>query len=288
MKTLAMPIHLPEGKTCAVCLTFDFDALSVWITSFGVNTPGGISRGEFGPRVGVPRLLSLLDKYQIPTTWFVPGHTADTYPQVVKEVFRKGHEVAHHGYAHKTPNGLSIEQEKEEIVRGIHSIEVVTGKAPLGYRSPAWDFSNNTVRLLVDHGFKYDSSLMADDYTPYKCRSGDRPHIDKAFEFGNEVDLLEFPPSWSLSDWEHFEYVCLVPSIWPGLRASSTVLENWQQDFDYMYENVPGGIMVITMHPQVIGRGHRMKMLEKFIQFISLKQGACFARMIDLAQSWND
>jgi len=282
-----MPIHLDEGKKCAVCLTFDFDALSIWLTSFGVNTPGYISRGEFGPRVGAPRLLRLLDKYRISTTWFVPGHTADSYPQVVKEISRKGHEIAHHGYAHKTPRGLSKEDETEEIVKGIQAIKAVTGKVPVGYRSPAWDVSVNTVDRLVDHGFKYDSSLMADDYTPYKCRTGDKPHIDKAFEFGHEVDLIEFPPSWSLCDWEHFEYVPL-GSILPGLRASSTVLENWQQDFDYMHESVPGGIMVITLHPQVIGRGHRMKMLEKFIQNVLSNQDTYFARLIDLAQSWKD
>jgi len=282
-----MPIYLPQGKKCAVCLTFDFDALSVWLGGFGLKTPAHISRGEYGARVGAPRLLSLLEKYHIITTWFTPGHTADTYPELVREISRRGHEIAHHGYSHKTPVELGEEEEVEELVKGIQSIESVTGKRPLGYRSPAWDLSDKTIELLLRHGFKYDSSLMADDYTPYRCRVGDRPLIDRAFEFGEEVDIIEFPPSWSLSDWEHFEYTLSPSSVWPGLRAASAVQENWEADFEYMYENIPSGIFVITMHPQVIGRGHRMMMLERLIQRMA-RPDVHFTTLIDLANSWKD
>src|SRR3990172_8998268 len=97
-----MPIHLPRGKRSAVCLTFDFDALSVWLAG-GLDTPFHISRGEFGARVGVPRILALLEKYGIPATWFIPGHTIDTYPELVKQINNAGHEIAHHGYCHEAP-----------------------------------------------------------------------------------------------------------------------------------------------------------------------------------------
>jgi peptidoglycan/xylan/chitin deacetylase (PgdA/CDA1 family) len=283
-----MPIHLPEGKKCAVCLTFDFDAISVWLGAFGVSTPASVARGEYGARVGAPRLLSLLDKYEIKTTWFIPGHTVDTYPELIREINRRGHEIAHHGYSHKTPVEVDQAEELRELLKGMESIKSAIGKYPQGYRSPAWDISTNTINLLRDHNFKYDSSLMADDYTPYKCRIGDKPFIDKAFEFGKEVNMIEFPPSWSLCDWEHFEYTLLPSSVWPGLRAASGVLENWQADFEYMYQYVPSGVFTLTMHPQVIGRGHRMMMLESFVRKMTSTPGTYFARLIDLANSWKD
>ncbi len=253
-----------------------------------MNTLGCVSRGEYGARVGVPRLLSLLDKYHTPTTWFVPGHTVDTYPELVGEINARGHEIAHHGYGHRTPTELSESEELEELLKGIESIKSVVGQTPKGYRAPSWDISSNTIRLLCDHGFRYDSSLMGDDYTPYKCRIGDKPSIDKAYEFGKEVDLIEFPPAWSLSDWEHFEYTMLPSSVWPGLRAASAVQENWEADFQYMYENVPLGVLTLTMHPQVIGRGHRIMMLERLIRNIASKPGVYFTRLTDLASSWKD
>jgi len=283
-----MPIHLPHGRTGAVCLTLDFDAVSLWLGTFGLKTPAYLSRGEYGARVGVPRLLSLLDKYQIKTTWFVPGHTVDTYPELVRDISRRGHEIAHHGYCHENPAALKEEEESGVLLKGITSIQAVTGQRPVGYRSPAWDVSDNTIKLLRSHDFKYDSSLMADDYTPYRCRIGDKPFTDRAFEFGEETDIIEFPVSWSLDDWPQFEYAFWAPSVWPGLRQASAVLENWEADFEYMLENLSPGVFVLTMHPQVIGRGHRMKMLEKLIRSMVSRPEVCFTRLADLAQSWKD
>jgi len=282
-----MPIHLPHGKKCAVCLTFDFDALSYWLIS-GLDTPFYISRGEFGARVGVPRLLALLEKYQIPATFCVPGHSADTYPQLVKRINDAGHEIAHHGYCHEIPETLDEMEEEKLLVKGIESIEAVTGKVPLGYRAPSLKMSKNTVKLLVEHGFRYDSTLTGDDYTPYKCRVGDTPSTDGPFKFGKEIDLIEIPVALSLGDWEHFEVEATPTAVWPGLRAASDVLENWQADFDYMYDNVSSGVMVLVMHPQVIGRGHRIRMLERFIQMIGSKPGVYFTKLIDLANCWRD
>jgi peptidoglycan/xylan/chitin deacetylase (PgdA/CDA1 family) len=207
---ISLPIHLLGGKKFAICLTIDFDAMSSWL-ALGLATPAYTSRGEFGARVGVPRLLSLLEKYQIQATWFIPGHTIDTYPEIAKEISRRGHEIAHHGYCHENPAKLSQNEENDILLKGMKSIQSVTGGTPAGYRSPAWDVSANTLKLLRDNGFKYDSSLMGDDYRPYKCRINDNPLTDRAFEFGEEIDIIEFPVSWSLDDWPHFEYVFSPP-----------------------------------------------------------------------------
>jgi len=280
-----LSVNQSPDRKYAVCLTFDFDAVSSWL-ALGLTTPAYLSRGEYGARVGVPRILSLLKKYQIPATWFVPGHTIDTYPELVKEISRGGHEIAHHGYCHENPAKLSEPEESEIILKGIESIRSVTGQPPAGYRSPAWDVSNNTIRLLRDHGFRYDSSLMGNDYTPYKCRINDKPWTDRAVEFGEEVDILEFPVSWSLDDWPHFEYVFSPPFLWPGLRAASAIQENWLSDFEYMCESVSVGVFVLTMHPQVIARGHRMMMLERLIRIMISKPDAYFSRLGDLVDSW--
>ena len=246
-----MPKHL-------VSLTFDFDALSIWV-AMGLTTPTAISRGEFGV-VGARRLLATLAKRDISSTWFIPGHTLDTYPDVCKEIHDAGHEVAHHGYDHISPVGLDRAAELDQLRRGNDAIERVTGTRARGYRSPAWDLSPCSVELLLDEGFSYDSSMMAHDYLPYRARTGDHIVAGEPVRFGEETDLLELPISWSLDDFPHFEYF-----RGAGLHAATGVLENWLEDYSYMIENEPGGVITYTCHPFVIGRGHRMRMLERLI-----------------------
>lgn len=275
--------RLADGKKYVVCLTFDFDAISGWI-SMGRKTPGYLSRGEFGAKVGARRVLDLLQKFEIRSTWFVPGHTAETYPEVTKEVSEHGHEIAHHGYVHESTSNLSEEEERNVLLRGIQALESVTGKRPLGYRSPSWDFTRSTVKLLAQNGFVYDSSLMADDYTPYMCRDGDFVDDGGRMHFGKQVNLIEFPVSWSLDDWPHFEYFRSEGGMVPGLRSASDVYENWRADFDYMRRHLDWGVYTITFHPQVIGRGHRMILLEKLVKYFRSFSNVRFSALIDVAR----
>lgn len=279
-----MKLLFPEGKRYAICLTFDFDAIALWIGSFGLKTPGYLSRGEFGVRVGVPRILSLLDKYGIKSTWFVPGHTAETFPQQVKEVFKRGHEIAHHGYLHENISRLSLEEECEVIQRGLKALERTVGQRPYGFRSPSWEFSDNTIKILLKNGFKYDSSLMADDFKPYLCREGDQIDKDGRLVFGKETKLIEFPVSWSMDDWPHFEFLQTQLGLYQGLRSIEDVFENWRADFDYMVSNLEWGVYTLTFHPQVIGRGHRMVLLENMINYFRKFNTVFFARLIDVAK----
>lgn len=247
-----------------VCLSFDFDAISLWIGPMGAKSPSMISRGEFGA-VGVMRILRLLEREAIPATFFVTGHTAETYPTQTRAIAEAGHEIGHHGYLHENPIDLSPEDEERVLLRGLAALDAVTGVRPTGYRSPSWDNSPNTIDLLLKHGFRYESSLMADDFTPYWARTGDAIDLEGPYRFGQSVDLVELPVSWLLDDFPHFEYIRLPNRVSPGLSAASKVEEIWRDEFDFMVRDVPGGVFTLTMHPQVIGRGHRVLMLERLI-----------------------
>jgi len=188
-----------------VCVTFDFDAMS-GLMARGLTTPNYISRGEFGP-VAIPRILDLLKKYGVKSTFFSPGFTIETYPAQNEAILEAGHEIGHHGWTHLPPHKMTREQEEANLVRGNETIKKLTGKYARGYRSPSWDLSENSVDLLVKHGFVYESSLMGNDYTPYRCRQGDVVDIDKPLIFGNATRLIEIPIAWSLDDFPHFEFL---------------------------------------------------------------------------------
>jgi peptidoglycan/xylan/chitin deacetylase (PgdA/CDA1 family) len=268
----------------SVCLTFDLDAISLWLGPFQARSPSMISRGEFGV-IGARRILDLLDRYGIRATWFVPGHTADTYPAIVAEVHARGHEIGHHGYCHENPIALDVDREREVIEKGIAALRRITGEPPWGYRSPSWDLSPHTIRLLLEYGFGYDSSMMADDFHPYWCRQGDTFDLESAYHFGDPVDLVEMPVTWGLDDFPAFEYVSLPNKLYPGLRSPDQVDAIWMGDFTYMCRHVPDGVLTLTMHPQVIGRGHRMLFLERIIESILAADGS-FVRMGDYVRRW--
>jgi len=263
-----------------VCLTFDFDAMSVW---FGYDhvTPAMLQRGEYGARVGVPRLLQMLERHGLPATFFVPGHTLESFPEPSLAILEAGHEVAHHSYAHVDPSGQAPDEERADMERALGALDRL-GVRPLGYRSPSADLSEATLGLLEEHGFLYDSSLMADDYRPYRPRIGDRVSQQEPLVRGREAALWELPMSFELDDWPHFQFN--FDPIRVGLSAPSKVLEIWTGELDWMHREVDGGVLIVTMHPQVIGRGHRVAMLERFVDHCRALPGVEFARMGDVAQ----
>lgn len=262
------------------CITFDFDAMS-GLVARGLTTPTPVSRGEFGA-VALPRILELLKRYGIKASFFIPGVVIGTYPRECEQILAAGHEIGHHGWTHVPPANLTPEQEEDGLIRGIDIIRKLTGDAPRGYRSPSWDLSTSTVELLLRHGFLYESSMMGNDHEPYRVRQGDVVSIDEPMQFGKPTPLIELPISWTLDDFPHFEYLRVGQSLAPGLQNASGVLENWVNDFEYMRQTCDWGILTYTCHPYVIGRGHRMIMLEKLLnslqeknaQFITLEQAA--------------
>ncbi len=272
----------PKDPDIKIALTFDFDTYTNWIGSVGASSPSMISRGEFGP-IGARRILALLAEYKASATFFIPGATAISYPRVVAAIRDAGHEIGHHGWVHENPVNLDRDTERQILERGIEALEKVTRIRPVGYRSPSWDNSPNTVKLLLDHGFEYESSLMGNDFEPYWCRVEDQWSKSEPYQFGAPTSLVEMPVAWHLDDWPWFEYI---PGQAQGLRSPSTVLEIWKGEFEYLYYQVGRGILIITMHPQCIGRGHRLLMLKEFLTYLVSHSGVRFSTCIDYVRDW--
>jgi peptidoglycan-N-acetylglucosamine deacetylase len=263
-----------------VCLTFDFDTQSGFIAR-GMTSPTALSRGEFG-LVGARRILDLLRSHRIRATWFVPGFTIESHPRACEQIVEGGHEIAHHSWSHVPPAQQSRAEEEADLIRANKAIAQLAGREARGYRSPSWELSENTIELLLAHGFKYDSSMMGGDYWPYRARRGDVAELGTPFRFGEETPLIEMPISWSLDDYPHFEFVRTATSVLAGLQSGRIVMESWFDEFRYMKKSVEWGVLTYTMHPFVIGRGSRMLALEDLVEKL-IAAGAVFMTMEDAA-----
>lgn len=268
--------------TTTVCLTFDFDAVSLWVSTFKLTTPTPLSRGEFGARIGVPRILDVLAKKAVPATFFVPGHTAVNFPEAVRAIAGKGHEIALHGYCHETPVGRTRDEEMDLLKRSVEKLRATlgTGYTPTGYRSPSWDLSQNSIGCLEELGLTYDSSMMADDFRPYVPRKGTAAD-EETFTPGTPARLIEMPVAWELDD---FPYFCRVGRINEGLKSPDDVFAIWKDEFDYCREEIEDGVYTLTMHPQVMGRGPRMRMLERLIDHMQTHADVRFSTVADEAK----
>lgn len=276
-------INLPAGKKIAVNLGIDFDAQSLWLGAFNRPSPSYMSRGEFGAEVGMPRILELFKRKDIKSTFFIPAHTIDTFPEICKKTVDAGHEIGHHGYFHENPTLIDRDYEKYLMDLAFKSHEKVLGLRPVGYRSPYWDYSDNTLDLIEEAGFIYDSSLMARDLVPYRPQrwqiNWESPNIA-----GKASHVLEIPVSWYLDDFPAFAYT----GGQEGMSDTDGVLRRWIDIFDYAYNHVENSAYVLTLHPQVIGRPHHMIMFERLIDHIQSHDGVWFASLEEIARAWED
>ena len=254
MSIAAQPISWPNGARCAASFSFDVDAESAML---GVSTThadrmSAISHQAYGPLTGVPRLLKVLAKHGLTSTFFVPGYTALRYPDVIRSIVDHGHEIAHHGYLHEPMAGLTEGQEAAILDRGSDVLESVTGSRPTGYRAPMWELNWHSPKLLSDRGFLYDSSLMDADH-PYELA------VDRA------GPIVEIPIQWALDDWEQY---CYVPDFaGTGLIESPVkAMEMWRLEFDAMRE--AGACFVLTNHPFLSGRPSRARALDELIEYV--------------------
>jgi len=271
------------GTRVNVCLTFDFDAMSLWIGyPHKSNNPAALSRGEFGA-VAVPRILALLERRGLHATFFVPGHTALAFPHLVSAIAERGHEIGHHGWVHENPADFDREGEHLNIERGLDALSQTAGVKPVGYRSPGGALSTNTVELLLEFGFLYDSSCSASDFYPYYLRQGDVWSQTEPYVFGRPSRLVEVPWAWHLEDFASVEFQ---PPFGTNIYPPSVLREIWQGDFDYAYDNCPDAVYDLVLHPQAIGRGHRLTMLEAFIDYMASKRDVVFATMSDVVTKW--
>ena len=270
-----------------VCLTFDFDAISVWPGALGMTSPSAVSRGEFSGRVGVPRVLDGLKREGVSATFFVPGITVEAWPDLCRRMRDEGHEIGHHGYHHMTPVTLEEAAERDQLEKGLEAIDrVLDGHRAVGYRSPGADLSPNSTRLLAENGFIYESSMSAQDFEPYWCRTGDVIEPSGVATFGPEVELLEIPFSWTLDDFPQMEFVLTPNGVFlEGLSDPEKCERMWLADLDYMVEEIPGGVYTMCFHPETIGRGARIRVLERMLAR-GKEHGAQFMTARAAAEDW--
>lgn len=279
-----MPLELPAGKRLAVSLGADFDAHCVWMGTFGLSSPGYLSRGEFGAEVGVPRLLELFDRHRIRTTWCVPTHTMRTFPDRFAAIVEAGHEIAAHGCYHERVPTLEAAEERRLLELQLADHQRFVGRLPQGYRSPAWDFSDATLGLLEEHGFVWDSSLMGRDFEAYRPRPVISVDREAGNRFGPPSPIIELPVSWYLDDFPALE---LLPRG-SGLGSPDELFARCRAHFDFAYQRVPGGVFALTVHPQTIGRAHALIEFERFVDYVTSHDGAWLTTLGDIASSWKD
>jgi peptidoglycan/xylan/chitin deacetylase (PgdA/CDA1 family) len=236
-------------------LTFDIDAETMWTARDPAlaQRPVLMSQASYGWKIGVWRIMEFLRKYDIKTTFFIPGLVVEQRPHVVEALLKDGHEISHHSYTHAWITKLSPEQEREEMERGFQAIKKATGYAPRGYRSPVGELSPVSLDLMLEYGFSY-SSNFADNDSPYLLSAN-----------GRQTDIVELCWRWAMDDATFFHYH---PGVLPGrtMQAPSVALETWKAEFDVLHAE-DNRFLMIAMHPQVIGQPARMKMLDEFIQY---------------------
>ncbi len=267
-----VPVAWPAGMRAAACLTFDVDAEAAVLTAdiAAINRMSPMSHQSYGPLVGVPRILGLLKRHGIRSTFFVPGYTAHRYPEVVRAIVADGHEVAHHSYFHENTAGMDAKIEADMIDLGLRALYEVAGVRPTGYRAPMWEMNYHTPALLAERGFLYDSSLMDSDH----------PYVLEVEASGSPSSLVEVPVSWALDDWEQYAFL-------PGLIGSGLIespakaLEMWTLELGAVYRL--GALFSLTCHPFLSGRPSRMEALDKLAEHMKALPGLWIATMHEVA-----
>lgn len=257
----------PAGAAVAVSFTFDVDAESGFLGDGPeyARRLTTLSEGRFGVVRGLPRILELLAAHAIPATFFVPGHTADAHPAAVRAILDGGHEVGHHGYLHLRTDRISLPEQRDEIERGLAALDRVGAPRPVGYRSPAWEMTEETFDLLAAAGFAYDSSCMGDD----------RPYVER----WSGGEILELPVHWSLDDWPRFGWSI---DLGGNVGAADELFGAWHAE--YLAARAEGGHVTFTMHPEVIGRRYRLAQLAKLMDRMVADGDVWFARLDAVAE----
>ena len=274
----------------------DVDAVAGWLGSYGgEDSPDDISRGLFAGEVGSPRLLKLFERMQIKTTWFIPGHSIETFPEQMQAVANAGHEIGVHGYSHENPIAMTRQQEADVLDKSIELITRLAGRKPTGYVAPWWEFSNVTNELLIERGILYDHSLMHHDFQPYRVRVGDAwTRIDyskdardwmKPLVRGRETNLIEIPANWYLDDLPPMMFIKKAPNS-HGFVNPRDIEQMWRDQFDWVYREYDYAVFPITIHPDVSGRPQVLLMLERLFEYISGHAGVKFVRMEEMANDY--
>ena len=274
----------------------DVDAVAGQLGSYGgEDSPCDISRGLFAGEVGSIRLLELFDRWGIKTTWFIPGHSIETFPEQMKRVAEAGHEIGMHGYSHENPIDMTPEQEEEVMDKCIQLITELCGRRPTGFVAPWWEFSPVSNELLLKKGIKYDHSLMSHDFQPFYVRIGDSwTKIDyslQAHEWmkplvrGEETDLIDIPANWYTDDLPPMMFIKSAPNS-HGFVNPRDIEELWRDQFDWVYREYDYAVFTFTIHPDVSGRPQCLMMLERLYNYIVRHPGVRFTTFDEIADDF--
>jgi peptidoglycan/xylan/chitin deacetylase (PgdA/CDA1 family) len=284
------------AKDIKVVFGVDIDAVGGWLGSYGgEDSPSDIQRGLFAGEIGTPRLLHLFQKYNLPATWFIPGHSIETFPDQVKEIVDAGHEIGCHGYSHENPIAMTLQQEKDVLRKTVDLVEKVSGKRPRGYVAPWWEMSESTAELLLAEGFTYDHSQGLHDFMPFYARVGDTwTKIDytkeaeswmKPLVRGNIVDLVEIGANWYVDDLPPMMFIKNSPNS-HGFVNPRDIEEMWRDQFDWVYQEMDYAVFPFTIHPDVSGRPQVLLMLERLIKYINGHEGVTWVTMEEAADDF--
>ena len=261
------PATWPHGARCAVALSFDSDHETNELRDGGKSI-GRIAWGQYGNRVGVPRLVKLLGKYDVHATFYVPAVVALTYPDEQRALVAAGHEIGIHGWIHELNSVLPYENERDLMMRAADTLTQITGVRPVGLRTPSWDFSPDTLRIETEMGLLYDSSLMADE---------------DCYELlldGEPTGIVEVPVEWVRDDAVYF-----MMHRFQGLRPytpPADVFDIFRREFDAAYEE--GGLCQLTFHPHIVGYRSRIWIVEELIRHAQARGGVWFGTHAQVAQ----
>lgn len=254
------------GARCAIALSFDSDHETSELRDGGKSI-GRMSWGQYGNRVGVPRILALLARHDVKATFYVPAVVALLHPQEQRVIVGEGHEIGIHGWIHELNSVLPYEAERDLMLRSADTLEKVSGQRPVGLRTPSWDFSPNTLRIEKEMGLAYDSSLMADE---------------DCYELlldGEPTGIVELPVEWVRDDAVYFmmnRFSALRPYTPP-----SDVLDIFRRELDAAYDE--GGIFQLTCHPHIIGYRSRIWIVDELIRHAKAKGNVWFATHAEIA-----
>jgi peptidoglycan-N-acetylglucosamine deacetylase len=294
-KEETVPEH-DRGKEIFCCIGVDVDAVAGWLGSYGgEDSPCDITRGLFAGEIGTPRLLQLFHRLGLRTTWFIPGHSIETFPQQMQMVADAGHEIGLHGYSHENPVAMTPEQEEAVLHKSMALIEQLSGKRPRGYVAPWWELSAATVGLLLQNGIAYDHSRMDNDFHPFYARVGDTwTKIDyakpaatwmKPLVRGTETDLVEIGANWYVDDLPPMMFIKKAPNS-HGFVNPRHLEEIWRDQFDWVYREYDYAVFPITIHPDVSGRPQVLLMLERMIAHINRHDGVRWATFAEVADDF--
>ncbi|PHH88154.1 hypothetical protein CDD83_7891 [Cordyceps sp. RAO-2017] len=277
-------------KRVQITYGVDVDAVAGWLGSYGgQDSPHDISRGIFAATVGTERLLKLFAKYDIKATWFIPGHSLESFPEEMARVRDAGHELGLHGYSHENPTAMTASQQRDVMDKSWRLLaDFCGGRPPRGIVTPWWETSGDWARLLLAYGLEYDHSMSHEDSRPYWLPADESwARIDYArparswmrpLGRGRPTGIVEVPANWCLDDLPPLMFVKAAANS-HGFVNARDVEDTWRDHFDYLYREHDDFVLPLTLHPDVSGRPHALLMHERLIEHFRRHDGVEFVTM---------